>query len=247
MAARHSGSPTILSFDELNRVSQAVAPMVADLGRDSTPFDRTDDIARAQVRQVVREMARMRSRIAARRKSGDDAYVCMEIVYATYATLWAGYSRALQAAWLAAYRTAVPQGGSPDAARAFSDWSQSYVMPDGFVPIGEWERKRARAFESVVANVRGGGSLATSVGQSQSAWCRQLRQGADDMTNLGMVAAYVDAGVSRVEFVTQRDARVCEECRAYDGHVFELGKQPSLPLHHNCRCFYIPAGRVVVR
>lgn len=47
------------------------------------------------------------------------------------------------------------------------------------------------------------------------------------------------------EWVTQRDARVCEKCGPLDGRVLEGGRIPLLPLHPRCRCGLRPVVRQV--
>lgn len=49
---------------------------------------------------------------------------------------------------------------------------------------------------------------------------------------------YAKAGVRYVQYLAAPDA--CEECLPYAGEVFELGTEPPLPIHPNCRCDYRP-------
>lgn len=51
---------------------------------------------------------------------------------------------------------------------------------------------------------------------------------------------YTKAGIKKLEFVTARDDRVCEECSALDGKIFLLNEAPMLPLHPNARSILIP-------
>lgn len=216
----------IAAFDELNRLDPATFD----------PFPGADRVIRPAVTHVVRRFGRLRSQASRE----DDAYRLMALVWACYADAWSYYSDALQEAHRRAYRAVLPRSGQPDDGGALARYVASYALPEGFVPRAEWERKRARCLESVMADRQGGRSPARSVDTARNLWARQLRQGADDVTLLGTLDAYSDAGVGRVRFVTQRDGRVCEECRALEGRVYRLGEQPALPIHWNCRCLYVP-------
>lgn len=50
------------------------------------------------------------------------------------------------------------------------------------------------------------------------------------------------SGGKEVELVYNAilDSATCEECESYDGKVYKLGSEISLPIHPNCRCAYTP-------
>ena len=47
-----------------------------------------------------------------------------------------------------------------------------------------------------------------------------------------------ETGVKKVKYNAILDMKACDDCKEYDGKVYEFGKQPSLPMHPMCRCFY---------
>ena len=47
-------------------------------------------------------------------------------------------------------------------------------------------------------------------------------------------------GVSKVEWLTAYDERVCIECGPLQGKQFEIDSAPDCPLHPNCRCTLLP-------
>jgi SPP1 gp7 family putative phage head morphogenesis protein len=57
--------------------------------------------------------------------------------------------------------------------------------------------------------------------------------------NQAAVERFKSYGVEEVEFVAAEDDRTCEECAILHGNVYELGKEPGLPIHPNCRCTYV--------
>ena len=36
------------------------------------------------------------------------------------------------------------------------------------------------------------------------------------------------------------DNRTCQHCFAYNNNIYMLGEEPTLPIHPNCRCTYVP-------
>ena len=69
---------------------------------------------------------------------------------------------------------------------------------------------------------------------------KQLTQTADDYTMSTLIEALKAAGVKEVEWVTEHDERVCEECGPRDGVIYPIDKVPQIPAHYNCRCIIIP-------
>lgn len=218
--------PSRTAFDELNALD---GPAL---------FATTDRLVRAEMRHVVSRFGRLRSECS----RDDDADRLMRLVWACYADLWQGYAECLSEARGRAYAAVWPSHGQVAKGGAFERWASSYALPEAYQPRGEWERKRARAFEAMVAARDGGRAPSTTVTRSRDVWARQLRQGADDMTDLGVADAYADAGVTRVRFHTQEDDRVCSSCRPLDGRTYAIADAPALPLHWNCRCWLEPVA-----
>lgn len=48
--------------------------------------------------------------------------------------------------------------------------------------------------------------------------------------------------VERIRYVYNAilDSHTCSDCSKNDGKIYEIGKEPQLPAHVNCRCFYTP-------
>lgn len=51
---------------------------------------------------------------------------------------------------------------------------------------------------------------------------------------------YEDAGCEEVELWAAEDERTCEICGAKHGTKYKIKDRPTLPLHANCRCTYLP-------
>lgn len=56
------------------------------------------------------------------------------------------------------------------------------------------------------------------------------------------VEAFKSTGVKQVKYRCANgvDERTCKTCKADNDKVYDLGKEPTLPRHPNCRCVYIP-------
>jgi hypothetical protein len=49
----------------------------------------------------------------------------------------------------------------------------------------------------------------------------------------------------RMQWVTQRDLRVCSRCEKLDRSIFLPADAPAMPLHPRCRCYWVAVPQVV--
>ena len=47
-----------------------------------------------------------------------------------------------------------------------------------------------------------------------------------------------ETGVKKLMYNSVLDSRLCSDCADYDGNIYEFGKQPSIPRHPSCRCYF---------
>lgn len=103
-----------------------------------------------------------------------------------------------------------------------------------FLP--ETERKKQRLIEALsVAHNRN-----YEIDKALRYWTVQIGQFAISVVDETRLEGFRKAGIERVMWVTQRDERVCEECMALDGKVFDIDKVPPKP-HWGDRCYLVPA------
>lgn len=103
-----------------------------------------------------------------------------------------------------------------------------------FLP--ETERKKQRLIETLsVAHNRN-----YEIDKALRYWTVQIGQFAISVVDETRLEGFRKAGIERVRWVTQRDERVCEECMALDGKVFDIDKVPPKP-HWGDRCYLVPA------
>lgn len=99
----------------------------------------------------------------------------------------------------------------------------------------ETERKVQRLEEALSATE----NRDAEIDKALRLWSKQVGQYAINFTDLAAIQAFDDAGIEEVEWVTQKDERVCSECGTLDGQVFALDEIPPKP-HWGCRCFWRP-------
>ena len=103
-----------------------------------------------------------------------------------------------------------------------------------YVFTREFDRKRARAFESIVAT-----KDKKEVDTALKYLARQVKQWADNVTDEATLQAYKDNGVKRVRWNTEKDSRVCAICGERNNEIYDIDKIPDKP-HPGCRCWLTP-------
>lgn len=99
----------------------------------------------------------------------------------------------------------------------------------------EMERKAERLAEALLASEM----ESSEVDKALKYWTLQETHYADKSVVEGALKSYKDAGVKKVRWITQKDSKVCADCRKNDGKVFPVGNVPW-PEHYRCRCLLVP-------
>jgi len=73
---------------------------------------------------------------------------------------------------------------------------------------------------------------------------QQLGQYCINFTDYAVIKAFQDYGAEMVEWISERDNRVCNECYALNGQVFPVRELPRKP-HWGCRCRWKPVFRTM--
>jgi len=149
--------------------------------------------------------------------------------------------RLLECARLA-YLAAMQESGKRKRNPIDRDWLIEFLMMADPVTLykflPEAERKKARLTEALAATTE----RAKEVDKNLREWTKQIGQAAIGVTDAATIRAFKDAGVTQVQWVTEKDGRVCGTCHDMDGNVYDIDKIPAKP-HVNCRCkirIYIP-------
>ena len=207
-----------------------------EITRRTNIFEYTDKAVKLCLVRILRRFRKLRRTITA----FDDTNVLKEVdsCYAdvleytlTYLRLIAKYS----------YSLVDPEG---DFLEEFwlANYLRDYNPVTKYSFYDEEDRKRARLIEALFASkTTKGGNPGKEIDRALNLWVRQFEQYADNVTVDAINQAYEDNGVRQVMWVTQKDEKVCSECRELDGKIFPIDDKPSLQ-HYNCRCHYIPVG-----
>lgn len=69
---------------------------------------------------------------------------------------------------------------------------------------------------------------------------RLIRTEASHVFNAAAMERYENSGVEQVEVLVEDDDKICDDCKELDGKIYNIDKAPTLPIHPNCRCCYVP-------
>lgn len=67
---------------------------------------------------------------------------------------------------------------------------------------------------------------------------RLIRTEASHAYNSAAIESYKEAGLAYIEYLAEADC--CELCEPYSGERFLIADAPTIPVHPNCRCTYLP-------
>ena len=116
----------------------------------------------------------------------------------------------------------------------------AYNPTTGYVYENEADRKRARLAEALIAAVIAGLRLnyRKELKKFANLWHTQTKQYAITVVDNTRIETFRKNGIRRVRWETQKDERVCAECGARDGKIFDIDKLPEK--HYGCRCWLMP-------
>lgn len=119
---------------------------------------------------------------------------------------------------------------------------EAYDPLTDFVYTREYDRKRDRLFESIIATQIGNQEMRRNLKRGMDVLARQIRQYADNITVRARITAFKRAGVRYGRWITERDERVCSVCRDRDGVVYPIDEiLNEIPAHWRCRCKLVAA------
>lgn len=198
-------------------------------GRD-TFYDGADRAIRAMNRENLKTFGRLKTRVA----KFDELHVIRE-VRDVYDTILRTAERWLMEVARDAYMRAMKEAGERKRNPVDRDWILDWLEETDFVAlyrfIPEWERKKARLIEALPAAQ----NPAQEIDKALRAWTKQIGWFAVAAADRATQQAFEDAKVTEVEWVSERDDRVCDICEGLDGKVFKIEDVPPKP-HWGCRC-----------
>ena len=117
----------------------------------------------------------------------------------------------------------------------------TYNIVTGYKYTAEWERKRTRYAEEVLAakEANDRAYLTEMSKKNANLLLTQSMQAGIEIEDEAIRQVYKKAGIKWVVWVTEHDPKVCTECKLRDGKKYEIDKVPEKP-HYNCRCHIRP-------
>ena len=116
------------------------------------------------------------------------------------------------------------------------EWVDERLTETDVVTLYRFDSETERKAQRLAEALSGTKNRDAEIDKALRIWSKQLGQYAINFTDEAMKAAFKAAGVNIVEWVTQRDGRVCEECAALNGLMFPADDVPP-KVHWNCRCY----------
>ena len=129
-----------------------------------------------------------------------------------------------------------------DARELVDKYLKGYDPVTQYVYTKEVDRKRMRLNEAIstAREYQDVVKLHKAVKKAADLWFTQSSQYALDLMLFEIREAIEDDdGISLLRWNTQQDEKVCPDCNALDGKLFDADTYPD-PLHYNCRCYPTP-------
>lgn len=114
----------------------------------------------------------------------------------------------------------------------------------GYLYFAEADRKRARLAEALIAAILIGSRVdyRTQLKKFAVLWKTQTQQYAIDTVDKTRIRTLKKNGIKFVRWETEKDDRVCEECKKRNGKIYPINAIPSKP-HYGCRCWIVPVTK----
>lgn len=188
--------------------------------------------------QVAREFQNMGTTLGFDELNAANAMKMVEVAYQRLDVVaQREYRRIARRAYEDACKEAGYTPSRFDTTRFVSDMLRAYDPLTEYVYVHEWERKRDRLFESIMA-VEGSSNqdMRVALKRAMDLLANQIRQYADNVTAQARIRAFKDAGADVLVWITEKDERVCPVCKARDEQFYPIETLPFYPAHWRCRC-----------
>lgn len=117
----------------------------------------------------------------------------------------------------------------------------AYNLVTGYLYNREADRKRMRLNEEMLTaeQYKDRQHYRNALNKSANLWFTQSEQYAIDVEDSATKTTWKKAGVKKLQWHTQEDGKVCAECQALDGQIFDINDYPGKQ-HYRCRCYAVP-------
>ncbi len=191
-------------------------------------YGRTDRVIKSIIRKLIDEYNRLKG------LTGFDEVNLLRSVNEVYAEI-DGYIRGayLELARAEYDSAARDNGNHTEITGAWvAALLAAYNPVSKYIYDNEFERKRSRLFEAMVASEGGGDA---EVDRAKRLMATQASAYAVEITDAATLQAYRDGGVEYVRWISEDDGRTCPTCAERSGVIYPIDEIPAKP-HINCRC-----------
>lgn len=108
-----------------------------------------------------------------------------------------------------------------------------------FVTLYRFDTEAERKWQRLAETLEVAQNRNAEIDRALKQWSQQLGQYAINFTDYAVIQAFDDAEIMKVQWISQKDGRVCHECKDLDGKIFPIDEVPKKP-HVNCRCRVAP-------
>lgn len=196
-----------------------ITALTTELRREVNRFEVTgfDELNAPRVTKLTKEM------VARLLKSNKKAYLRIA-------------KRATEEASSEVHGTPIPING-----KYVDSMLSEYNPITGYLYFAEADRKRARLAEALIAAILVSSRVEyrTQLKKFAVLWKTQTEQYAIDTVDKVRIRTLQKNGVKFVRWETEKDDRVCEECKKRNGKIYPITAIPPKP-HYNCRCWVVP-------
>ena len=156
------------------------------------------------------------------------------------------YTKAAKDAYSKARKIALAAGYAEEKSEGISaEWLLGVLLAHnlvtGYLYDREAERKRLRLNEQILTarEYDSREMYNESLRKAANLWWTQTLQYGITVVDEATLKAYKDAGVYKVRWVAEIDARTCKVCRERHDKIFKISEVPR-KTHYNCRCYLEP-------
>ena len=105
-----------------------------------------------------------------------------------------------------------------------------------YVYTREWKRKRDRLVEGLMST-KNRREMRRALRRGMDVLQFQIQQYGDILTDDVRIQIFQESGIEKVQWVTQRDAKVCQICADRDTMIYPIDNVPTK--HYRCRCYLL--------
>ena len=114
-------------------------------------------------------------------------------------------------------------------------WIDKILTQTDFVTLYRFDTEADRKAYKLAETLEVSQDRDYEINKALRFWSQQIGQYALNVTDYAVIQAFQDAGIEVVQWISEHDAKTCNECYAYSDMLFPIREIPAKP-HWGCRC-----------